>query len=249
MLSQLQFKVLDPTEERLEKVTHEWLRQATFFIGASWYVNREEFATIQEASEKLRLRWLLHYNITKVVIEQRENRRNWLGGYFISSYDPFVLDCFSGHYRVSDDEISVVEQTVKLYLPNIELVRCYYCHSRFENLRLDDKWCCDSCRRDFATKPDRAGFVYIFGSTDKGYFKIGCGNRPIARMKDYEASKLPFRVEMIHTIPVDDKIKAEAELHRLFRDKRTNGEWFQLDSADLNRVAGLKKYVAGHWIR
>lgn len=59
---------------------------------------------------------------------------------------------------------------------------------------------------------------------------------------------IDFLVEMVHTIPVDDKVKAEAELHRLFREKRTNGEWFRLTAEDLAKITGLKKYVGGHWV-
>lgn len=249
MFTQIQFKVFNPADEQLEKVTHNWLKQAVFFIGASWYTHSPKILTIEEVSKKLRLRWLNGYGTIRVAIEQRVKGNNWLGSYSIGNLDPFTLDCFLRGYQVNDEEFELVEHLVKSYLPQVEFVRCYFCRNRFDNLYVEDKWCCDSCQREFAEKPNTTGFVYVFGSAKTGFYKIGCGNAPMSRMKDYQPSKLPFSVEMIHTIPVDDKIKAEAELHRLFREKHTNGEWFRLSAEDLEKITGLKKYVAGQWVR
>lgn len=228
--------------EKLEQATHEWLREALFFIGASWYSNRKEFIAVYEVSGKLKLRWLFNHNKIKVVIEQSDRRQNWLGAYSIGNSDPFVLGCQRA------DDTRFVEAIVRSYLPQIEIVQCGVCEARFGNTLYEVGWRCDDCTNDFPlTAMHRAGFVYIFGSADTGYYKIGCGDSPQSRMKDYQRANLPFPVEMIHTIPVDDKRKAEAELHRLYRTSRTNGEWFKLSTTDLSRLTNLKKYVAGHW--
>lgn len=243
MLSQLQFKVVEPTNERLEKLTHEWLREAVFFIGASWYTNRKEFKTTCEVSAKLKLRWLFSHNRIKAAIEQKERHRDWIGGYSIGNLDPFLFEYANG------DDVTMIEGIVKVYFPQIEIVKCYFCENRFGNSWVDDKWECEECQKDFtSTNKDRTGFVYVFGSILNGFFKIGCGDRPSARMSDYKASKLPFPVEMIHTIPVDDKVKAEAELHRLFRENRTNGEWFRLSGEQVSKITSLKRYVTGRWV-
>jgi len=244
MLSQLEFKVAEPVNDDLARIAHDWLRQAVFFVGASWYTNRKEFKTLYEVSGKLKLRWLYSHNRVKVAIEQKERHRNWIGGYSIGNQDPFLLECYSF------DDVEIVEGIVRVYLPQIEIVKCQFCGNRFGNTLIENGWCCDKCQSDFSTKErDRTGFVYIFGSVATGYFKIGCGDRPASRLRDYERSKLPFPVEMIHTIPVDDKVMAEAELHRLFRENRTNGEWFKLTDEELGKITSLKKYVAGHWIK
>lgn len=250
MLSQLEFRVVEPVNDDLAKVTHEWLREAVFFIGASWYTNRKEFKTVQEVSEKLRLRWLFNHSVIKVAIEQKERPQYWLGTYSIGNCDPFTLECFQRHYTVSADDIKTVECVTKQYLPDIEIVECYFCTNRFLNVQVDGKWRCDDCTRDFPSESsNKSGFVYIFGSVSEGYYKIGYGDRPVSRLRAYERGKLPFSVEMIHTIPVDDKVMAEAELHRLFRENRSNGEWFKLSDEEVNKITNLKRYVAGHWIK
>lgn len=249
MLSQIEFKVVDSTNEQLEKLTHEWLREAVFFLGASWYTNRKDFKTVYGVSEKLKLRWLYgHGGKISVAIEQREGKSNWVGGYSIGNQNPFLLDCFPRSYAVDINDIEMIESVAKLYLPEIEVVRCYFCGNRFGNTRDEGQWRCSECAIAFSPeRGSRVGFVYVFGSTTNGYYKIGCGNKPGSRLKDYERSKLPFSVEMIHVIPVDDKEKAEAELHRLFRENRTNGEWFKLTNEELSKVTCLKRYIAGHW--
>lgn len=242
MLSHLEFKVVQPAQDSLERATHEWLREVLFFIGASWYANRKDFKTVYEVSSKLKLRWLFSHNRVSAAIEQTERHNNWMGSYSIGNGDPFVFDgC--GH-----DDTELVEGIVTTYLPKIEIVQCGICGARFGNTLQEEGWRCDDCVSDFPhSTHSRAGFVYIFGCTETGYYKIGCGNTPNSRMKDYERAKLPFPVEMLHTIPADDKERAEAELHRLYREQRTNGEWFKLTADDLARIIGLKKYVGGHW--
>lgn len=251
MLSQLEFKVSPLSDDRLGKITYDWMKDAIFFIGGSWYANKHDVKTIDGVSEKLRVRWIKgHNSIVSVAIEQKDSKNNWLGGYYIGNYNPFLLDCFNRHSIVTREDIELIEAIVKYYLPRIEIVSCYYCENRFLNKNNDGKWICENCLNDFSGKPaNKIGFVYLFGSPENGYYKIGRGNNPPSRMKTYERSKLPFPVVMIHTIPVDDSVKAEAELHRLFREQRTNGEWFRLTSDDVNKITGIKRYVSGRWIR
>lgn len=250
MLSQLEFRVVESADEQLEKAVHDWLKEAVFFIGASWYSNRKETKTVCEVSEDLRLRWILSKGAARAVIEQRNGKVYWLGGYWIGNTDPFMLDCFNRHNKIARSDTELIEAIVKSYLPLIEVVQCYYCGDRFGNEKIEGNWCCCDCAKDFTRdNANKAGFVYIFGSKVDGYFKIGCGDIPNNRMSDYKRSKLPFPVEMIYVIPADDKRRAEAELHRLYREQHTNGEWYKLSPDDLTRLENVKKYVAGQWVR
>jgi len=237
----------------LGNVVHKWLRDVIFFIGASWYSVRKEVKVIPELSNDLELSWILEYGLTKLHILQRWNASyRWLTKFSIGNSNPFILDCFIKDNHPTDEEMESIEAIVLLYLPNIEILRCSLCGRRSNNSRLDNDWYCSNCLSDFAHENkiiDTAGSVYIFGSNEHKFFKIGYGNTPFQRMSDYKSSKLPFSIEMLHVIPCDNKVKAEAELHRLFHDKRTNGEWFRLDENDIEKILGLKKYVNGKWLQ
>lgn len=79
----------------------------------------------------------------------------------------------------------------------------------------------------------RAGVVYVLRSA-YGY-KIGRTRRVPDRMRTFGV-QLPF----IYTIPLcvwfDDCEAAERRYHDAFASKRINGEWFDLEEADIERI-------------
>jgi T5orf172 domain len=83
------------------------------------------------------------------------------------------------------------------------------------------------------TSAPRGGYVYVLKSA-MGY-KVGRTRRMPDRMRTFGV-KLPF----LYTIPLcawfDDRIEAEGAYHRIFRDKRINGEWFDLQDADIELI-------------
>ncbi len=79
-------------------------------------------------------------------------------------------------------------------------------------------------------KDEVIGYVYLFKSGR--YHKIGRSNS--AGRREYELSiQLPERVETVHVIRTDDPSGIEDYWHRRFAAKRKNGEWFDLDAADI----------------
>lgn len=86
---------------------------------------------------------------------------------------------------------------------------------------------------------DRNGFVYVLGPLS-GFYKIGRCKNVENRMR-MVSPKLPHHVELVLHIKVPNMMKLEAELHRLFKDKRGNGEWFRLSAPDLLCIAAYKK--------
>lgn len=244
----LQNQIETMEQDRLTRAVNKWAVEAVFFIGGSWYTNCQDHRSLTDVSSELQLRWLNKYTI-KAVIEHRGRVNRWLSGWCLGNYDPMVLGCFTRNSNITDEVISVVESVTRIYLPKIGIAKCGFCGGRFGLSWVDDKWTCDECERRFAARfINKTGFVYIFGSIEQGFYKIGQSQNPPSRLSAYRRLGLPFTVEMIHTVPVDDVLKAEAELHYLFREKATGGEWFKLSGEELEQVVNLMGYVRGQWV-
>ncbi|SFG68368.1 GIY-YIG nuclease family protein [Neptunomonas qingdaonensis] len=80
------------------------------------------------------------------------------------------------------------------------------------------------------------GYVYVLKS-DYGY-KIGKTVNIKSRTRLFEV-KLPFVTAIESYAWFDDYTQAESSLHRKFSAKRTEGEWFDLDSNDLKYISSL----------
>jgi hypothetical protein len=85
----------------------------------------------------------------------------------------------------------------------------------------------------------RPGYVYLLQSPT-GAYKIGCTSDPDNRAKTFGV-KLPFEVDFIALLQTSDMPSLESRLHRQFKEKRVNGEWFALDPADVEYIKGLAK--------
>ena len=77
------------------------------------------------------------------------------------------------------------------------------------------------------------GYVYLIGGN--GYYKIGLSSNPFHRIEGI-STKLPFEVELIHTIKTNDTRKLELELHKKYDHLRLNGEWFRLRDRDVEEI-------------
>jgi hypothetical protein len=88
-------------------------------------------------------------------------------------------------------------------------------------------------------KRKRSGFVYLIKS-EAGHYKIGRTTNIADRAKVFGV-KLPFDIEIEHTIVCSDYVKAEQHLHEKFSAKRGQGEWFTLSEEDVAYIKSLER--------
>lgn len=79
----------------------------------------------------------------------------------------------------------------------------------------------------------KVGYVYLMRHGKRNEYKIGRTYNPIRREGEIKL-ELPEKIEPIHTIKTDDPSGIENYWHRRFSAKRKQGEWFELNSQDVN---------------
>ena len=80
--------------------------------------------------------------------------------------------------------------------------------------------------------PDEPISVYVIECA--GYAKIGIAADPIARVLELNTGS-PIRAELYRHRTFASRVIAreiEGRLHRIFRSRRTNGEWFDITPAE-----------------
>lgn len=98
----------------------------------------------------------------------------------------------------------------------------------------------------------RPGWVYALfcvSAGGEGFVKIGFSIRPLVRLSELAASSPlpPMHCGVRRLGTATDAHNLESKIHRKFKDRRTNGEWFKFDlantedKADFCRAAGSEK--------
>lgn len=123
-------------------------------------------------------------------------------------FDRESFESFFGYVRQWYDSMS--DEDIDLYNRLLE----------FENLICVDV-------KSINSKDARPGYVY-FIKAETGQYKVGRTKNVPDRM-NFFGVKLPFEFELILTLPVVDMYSAEKVLHDLWKSRRVNGEWFDLE--------------------
>lgn len=83
------------------------------------------------------------------------------------------------------------------------------------------------------TDAPRGGYVYVLESAYG--CKVGRTRNLPQRLRAFGV-KLPIAYAVRLCAWFDDHVEAESRYHALFRDKHVNGEWFSLDSEDIDLI-------------
>lgn len=89
------------------------------------------------------------------------------------------------------------------------------------------------------TASQRKGYIYLLAAPGKTY-KIGKAKDVQIRLRQF-AVNLPFQVDLVHTIPCENRHTAEKELQSKFNDKRIPGtEFFKLTDDDVTYIKSIE---------
>lgn len=108
----------------------------------------------------------------------------------------------------------------KEYYGSVEEFEKYEANPNFERAESPDR----------GARPQRAGVVYL--AAGNGSYKIGRSSSFPDREHQL-TTKLPFAVEVVHTIRATDTVAAERFWHERFSGRRVRGEWFNLEAAEV----------------
>ena len=81
----------------------------------------------------------------------------------------------------------------------------------------------------------RRGYVYLLRA-ENNLYKIGRSKSPKIRVSQITKAIAPFKIEVINVAYYEDHLRAEAELHAMFKSRRKQGEWFELAAYEVKQV-------------
>lgn len=124
--------------------------------------------------------------------------------------------------------IGIIDIRNKLYSLDRDVIK-----SLTEKIRLEkiEQWL--SCKQV-------PGYIYLVkGLYETPTYKIGYSKTPKKRIRKFDVV-LPFPIETTHLIKTDHMKAVEAYLHDKYKDRRSNGEWFELTPDDVAEICAIE---------
>ena len=171
------------------------------------------------------------YQITNPIAfawEKNENTFYYCNTYF-SNQEKFYFKVTNSMFIPSRDfdlHHGIKMPTVKGIILNSDLDKpCFY-HSeqQIEIVYLKEI--------DDDVLSDKPTIVYVMIDKNTGYYKIGKSKNPQFREKTLQSQKPTIEMLFTH----EGRCSDEKALHKMFKEKRIRGEWFDLSGSDLTII-------------
>lgn len=106
------------------------------------------------------------------------------------------------------------------------------------NKEMFERWNNEGRTQKESTKKSKRkdGFVYLI-KADNGLYKIGRTKNKDLRMGQLRI-QLPYGFSEVLSIKTNDCVTLEKRIHIDFKDKRKQGEWFELKDSDVMALRG-----------
>jgi hypothetical protein len=131
----------------------------------------------------------------------------------------FTITEFGDNYLNFDLEIILnwLDTSAKGYIID---KYAYYCQERSKEVKVSK---------------NKLSNVYLIRNTIKDVYKIGVSMKPKNRFTSIQTSNSD-KLELVVYSYVENPYKIESKLHKHFVDKKISGEWFDLDTQDVNYI-------------
>jgi len=80
-----------------------------------------------------------------------------------------------------------------------------------------------------------AGHVYLIGSRQFKWYKIGKSSNATIRISDL-GILLPFKIEILAVWKSENYHQLERDLHKKYEEHHINGEWFAFSNEQINNI-------------
>lgn len=181
------------------------------------YHHKNYFGVLNNSNKRL------HSEINWIAGQDGINIRDAKTGDFITYGD--LLSMKDDIDELINKYTSLIYDEMKIDLDKINLIIN-------EHQEQYDKFIQQNKNRDALGDDSSYGYVYII-KVDQ-YYKIGQTSNLKKRIGEY--TKLMREPEVIINVRCYYHKEIEKDLHKMFEDKRSNGEWFILSDKDLNKA-------------
>lgn len=127
-------------------------------------------------------------------------------------------------------EVNELKQLIKLLNNSLKNIDAVNLHIRNENERIENEMYKPRQSKTKEKPIPKAGYIYVAQCQITKKFKIGCSKDYKARINQLKISNPA--IILIEAYKVDDML-FEKQLHDIFKEKKYNGEWFDLNEDDL----------------